>query len=377
MQSHTNNINPLDHQFETTESIRLSKLLKQPYDLYHPGVMDTYLLGLVNQRSGRMDPTLTTEVTNHLFEKPGQFFGIDLAAINIQRGRDMGVPGYNHFREYCGLPRAKYFEDLTGVFSNKTLLRMSQLYKHVDDIDLWTAGIAEYPIQDGLVGPTFSCLIARQFVNLRRGDRFWYENAGYPAQFTIEQLDEIRKSTSARLICDNSDDIETIQASPMLVADAYTNPRVPCSSIPSIDLTKWKDTYQQQPLQAYGPQQNGGYAGASHPTPAQQGYGGASASAGSGEHQALAAAADYEANAALHGSGAASVDGYKVVDGIHDAPAGTGYQPSELVHDFEPTRTSSSHHFVDHLVDVNSYRPELSEAAAAVYGSEGKAAKAA
>lgn len=200
----------------------MSKLLKQPYDLYHPGVLDTYALGLINQRAGRMDPTLTTEVTNHLFETPGKLFGLDLAAINVQRGRDMGVPGYNHFREYCGLSRAKYFEDLTGVFSNKTLLRMSQIYKHVDDIDLWTAGISEYPIHDGLVGPTFACLIARQFVNLRRGDRYWYENSGYPPQFTIEQLDEIRKSTSARLLCENADDIETIQASPMLVADPYT-----------------------------------------------------------------------------------------------------------------------------------------------------------
>lgn len=237
------------------ESIRLSKLLKQPYDLYHPGVIDSYLLGLINQRAGRMDPALSTEVTNHLFEKPGKLFGIDLAAINIQRGRDMGVPGYNHFRDYCGLPRAKYFEDLTGVFSNKTLLRLSQLYKHVDDIDLWTAGISEYPIQDGLVGPTFACLIARQFVNLRRGDRFWYENDGYPAQFTIEQLDEIRKSTAARLLCDNSDDIETIQASAMLVADPYSNPRVHCSSLPYIDLSKWKEYTAQVNYGKIVPQQ--------------------------------------------------------------------------------------------------------------------------
>lgn len=294
-------------------------MLKQPYDLYHPGVLDTYLLGLANQRSGRMDPTLTTEVTNHLFEKPGKFFGIDLAAINIQRGRDMGVPGYNHFREYCGLPRAKYFEDLTGVFGNKTLLRMSQLYKHVDDIDLWTAGISEYPIQDGLVGPTFACLIARQFVNLRRGDRFWYENAGYPAQFTIEQLDELRKATSARLICDNSDDIETIQASPMLVADPYTNSRVPCHSLPQVDLGRWKElaapSYGPQPL-AYEPL-------ADYPAPAEPSL----------------LAEEYPQPAKL----AEQVAG-----------------PAELgAPDYEPLK-SSSHHFVDHLVDVRNYRPELS-----------------
>lgn len=324
----------------TTESIRLSKLLKQPYDLYHPGVLDSYLLGLANQRSGRMDPTLTTEVTNHLFEKPGKFFGIDLAAINIQRGRDMGVPGYNHFREYCGLSRAKYFEDLSGVFSNKTLLRLSQLYKHVDDIDLWTAGIAEYPIQDGLVGPTFACLIARQFVNLRRGDRYWYENAGYPPQFTIDQLDEIRKSTSARLICDNSDDIETIQASPMLVADPYSNPRVPCASLPSIDLTKWKemsaDYSQMPPAPAYGPQPQS-------PTHAASSY----------DSSANSLAQDHAAPAANAGEyGPSPLDDY-ALDKVA-AAEGAAYSSSE----FEPIKINS-HHFVDHLVDANSYRPEM------------------
>jgi len=307
-----------------------------------------------------MDPTLTTEVTNHLFEKPGKFFGIDLAAINIQRGRDMGVPGYNHFREYCGLQRAKYFEDLTGVFSNKTLLRMSQLYKHVDDIDLWTAGIAEYPIQDGLVGPTFACLIARQFVNLRRGDRFWYENAGYPehegAQFTIEQLDEIRKSTSARLVCDNSDDIETIQASPMLVADPYTNPRVPCATLPSIDLTKWKEhnAYQAAPApQAtqYGPTAEGNMGP---------------------EHNALNSASGPEYGAIMDESVGMEEHGVsnKMSEASAAADAPTAYQPSELVSDFEPVKTSS-HQFVDHLVDVGGFRPEMS-----AYNKKAKAAAA-
>lgn len=312
------------------------------------------MLGLVDQRSGRMDPTLTTEVTNHLFEKPGKFFGVDLAAINIQRGREMGVPGYNHFREYCGLPRAKYFEDLTGVFSNKTLLRMSQLYKHVDDIDLWTAGISEYPIQDGLVGPTFACLIARQFVNLRRGDRFWYENAGYPAQFTIEQLDEIRKSTAARLMCDNSDDIETIQASAMLIADPYTNPRVPCASLPSIDLRKWKESGPAASVPAE--------AAPSHYEP---------------EHASpvYGPAAEYSSPVSLAAGIAAELDEY-TANKLHEQQHGeNSYQPSELVSNYEPLKPTSHHnHFVDHLVDVSQYRPEITPYSSAQQTSKKRAA---
>jgi hypothetical protein len=222
--------------------------------LYFPGVLDTYIMGLADQRSGRMDAALTTEVANHLFEKPGNFFGFDLAAINIQRAREMGVRGYNSYREFCGLPRAKSFADLTGAFSNKTLLRMAQVYKHVDDIDLFTGGISEYPVAGGLIGPTFSCLVAKQLALLRVGDRFWYEN---PGQFSLDQLDQIRRQTSARLICDNSDDLEDVQKSAMLMPDQYANPRVPCSSLPSIDLTKWKELPppasggQQQPRIVY------------------------------------------------------------------------------------------------------------------------------
>ena len=40
------------------------------------------------------DDSVTQEVTNHLFQEPGKKWGMDLAAINMQRGREQGVPGY-------------------------------------------------------------------------------------------------------------------------------------------------------------------------------------------------------------------------------------------------------------------------------------------
>ena len=51
----------------------------------------------------------------------------------------------------------------------------------MDDIDLFPAGVAERSVEGGLLGPTFACIIGTQFRNLRKGDRFWYENAGNQA----------------------------------------------------------------------------------------------------------------------------------------------------------------------------------------------------
>ncbi|GFU71910.1 peroxidasin homolog [Trichonephila clavipes] len=162
------------------------------------------------------------QVTNHLFEKPGDNFGMDLASINVQRAREHGLPGYNSFREYCGLPKIRDFYDLAGIIPNNTVHKYANMYKTVDDIDLWTIGIAEYPIPGAIVGPTFACLIGEQFANIRRGDRFWYENHGWPSAFSPEQLQEIRKLRLARILCDNADEMLTVQYSAMIMADPHT-----------------------------------------------------------------------------------------------------------------------------------------------------------
>ena len=46
----------------------------------------------------------------------------------------------------------------------------------VNDIDLWSGGLAEDHVAGALVGETFHAIMADQFTRLRDGDRFWYQN---------------------------------------------------------------------------------------------------------------------------------------------------------------------------------------------------------
>ena len=52
-----------------------------------------------------------------LYRNNGQF-GMDAVSLDIQRGRDHGLPGYNHYRKFCGLPAVKSFDGFLDVMSN-------------------------------------------------------------------------------------------------------------------------------------------------------------------------------------------------------------------------------------------------------------------
>jgi peroxidase len=82
-------------------------------------------------------------------------------------------------------------------------------------------GNTEIPVHGGVVGPTFACIIGRQFQILRQCDRFWYENSQPLTRLTSAQLEEIRKASLARLICDNGDDVRVIQRSALDVPEPF------------------------------------------------------------------------------------------------------------------------------------------------------------
>ncbi|CAG0892265.1 unnamed protein product [Cyprideis torosa] len=164
-------------------------------------------------------------------------FGMDLISINIQRGRDHGLPPYNEWR----LSTREHGYAWKSLEESEYVLLWHPADADVNDIDLFTGAMAERPIVGGLVGPTFACLIAQQFKNLRSGDRFWFENGGFRSSFTERQLEAIRRVTLARVICDNLDDIETIQPNVFQMPEAPGNERTNCDNLEKLDLSPWKE----------------------------------------------------------------------------------------------------------------------------------------
>jgi len=224
-----------------------------PSNLHNFGSVDRLMLGMSNQPAQNRDEFISEELTNHLFRVQGGDFGLDLAAMNIQRGRDHGIPPYTYWRTRCSLRPVRSFADLLGTMTDDTVGRLRMVYRNVHDIDLFTAGLAEKPVISGIVGPTLACIIAQQFRALRRGDRFWYETGGFESSFSLAQLREIRKTTLARVICDNLDDIGTLQPLVMHQANPKTNPRVLCrgNKIPALNLNPWLEVPKQQPIQLH------------------------------------------------------------------------------------------------------------------------------
>ncbi|NXM06648.1 PERM Myeloperoxidase, partial [Tyrannus savana] len=202
------------------------------------GGIDPLVRGMVVDHAKLMEQNrlLVEELQNHLFEQT-EVMGLDLAAMNMQRGRDHGLPGYNAWRGFCGLSQPRTVEELSDVLGNPKLAKkFLDVYGTPDNIDLWIGAVAEPVVPQGRVGPLLSCIIGTQFRNLRDGDRFWWEN---PGVFTPQQLQALRKITLSKVFCDNT----RIQKIPRDVfrINSYPEDFTDCQEIDALDLSPWKD----------------------------------------------------------------------------------------------------------------------------------------
>ncbi|MFO0871087.1 MAG: peroxidase family protein, partial [Pirellulales bacterium] len=214
-------------------SLTLREAFFTPQPIQQDGI-EPYLRGLAASQAEQTDIQIIDDVRNFLFGPPGSG-GMDLAAMNIQRGRDVGLPSYNQARVDFGLPPVTSFADITSDVAAQQAL--GSLYGSVDDIDVWVGGIAEDHAPDALVGPLFRAIIGDQFRRTRDGDRFWYENG----QLTDAQLNFVRGTTLSGLIQRNTsitglpDHVFTQGLIPSAPAPAGSAASVPATEFRSYD----------------------------------------------------------------------------------------------------------------------------------------------
>jgi len=159
--------------------------------------IEPFLRGLAWSHAQEVDPRVVDEVRNFLFGPPGAG-GFDLPALNIQRGRDHGLPSLNGTRRGLGLAPYADFDDVPAGPQARAAL--AEVYPTIEDVDLWVGGLVERHRPGAMVGETFFTLIKDQFERLRDGDRFWYESYLSP-----QWVRQVERRTLARILRDNTE----------------------------------------------------------------------------------------------------------------------------------------------------------------------------
>jgi peroxidase len=226
-----------NYHLDPTSYINLTDYMNSPGILEQENHFDELILGVITQPMQTIDTYYTAQISERLFSF-GRPYGTDLNSIDIQRARDHAVPGYPTILYGCTGIEVNDFDDLADIWPEENIEKVRQIYTSVDDIDLFIGVNFENKPEGHRMSPVLECIIGEQFYRWKNGDRFWYEVEGQPHSFTPEQLDEIRKSSMSRLVCDTSDNIVNITLNAWS-PPGDNNPIVPCDDIPSVDLSKW------------------------------------------------------------------------------------------------------------------------------------------
>ena len=220
--------------------------------------IDGWLVGMVGNVSQEMDNEMAIGLTDDLFRRDEiNREGLNLAALNIQRGRDHGLPFYSDFLAECSkrFPRlypvdvsnVRSFDQLSSLFKPEVLESLKNVYNNEpQNTDLFPAAIGELPAQfrrfrrrrrpgenNGILGPTITCLLIDQFERLRDGDRFFYRRRGV---FSPAQRAAIEKRTLADIICSN---IDIVSVPKLAFLDSHFSACDPEEDKRKLDLTPW------------------------------------------------------------------------------------------------------------------------------------------
>ena len=131
-------INPVMYRLNATlqpikgGNLPLHQAFFAPFRIVEEGGIDPVVRGLFGRAAKKLVPgeIVNTELTEKLFKLANEV-ALDLVGLNIQRGRDHGLPSYNEYRKFCGLTYAHTFDDFSREIKNATVRRkLQELYGH-------------------------------------------------------------------------------------------------------------------------------------------------------------------------------------------------------------------------------------------------------
>lgn len=187
-------------------SIDLRSAFTNPTFLKDEGGIEPFIRGLAAQKHQRIDTKVTSDLRNFLFGNPAAG-GLDLVALNIERGREKGLPNFNMIRQNFGLSPINSFTQITSDVSLQQ--KLEELYGTVDSVDAWIGLMAEDHQPNAIFGPCMIEIMRHQFEVLRDGDRLYYENDSSLTNLEIVAIkqtrlvDIIRRNTTIQTIQDS------------------------------------------------------------------------------------------------------------------------------------------------------------------------------
>ncbi len=164
-----------------------------------PELVNQVIKGLASQHAQENDAKMIDELRNMLLGPPGQGVPLDLAALDIQRGRDHGLlNSYNQTRIAYSLPPLNSFADLT---SDPILqAQLQSVYGFVDNVDMWVGIISEDHMPGTSMGELGTSILSSQFRRLRDADRFFYTGDSFFDDPFISSLVDLKGTTLSQII---------------------------------------------------------------------------------------------------------------------------------------------------------------------------------
>ncbi|XP_021358388.1 dual oxidase 2-like isoform X2 [Mizuhopecten yessoensis] len=207
-------------------ALRLCNAYWNSQDTVEPQ-LDDLVRGMTSTLAEKEDHIMVPDLRDHVFG-PLEFSRRDLGAINIQRGRDHGIAGYNAVRMAYGLPKKTSWRDINPDLEDSlgVLTELQKLYGNAtqpDELDIFSGGLLETTLNGP--GDLFKAIMLEQFLRIRHGDRFWFENTESRfRRFTDSQINEIRRITLRDIILNVTNVLDSEISANVFLHNGFTDP---------------------------------------------------------------------------------------------------------------------------------------------------------